>query len=104
MSWKAENLFPISVMYHQGEINAIFFASWGVQRGIFSDNQWDPVPANNWAMCKSTCDSDCTFAGTSTWSTLHVSFRDHTKVKCDSSLSCSMWKGASFCPKSDIIV
>eukprot|EP00812_Abedinium_dasypus_P002165 NODE_1263_length_1189_cov_416.502646.p1 GENE.NODE_1263_length_1189_cov_416.502646~~NODE_1263_length_1189_cov_416.502646.p1 ORF type:complete len:313 (+),score=67.37 NODE_1263_length_1189_cov_416.502646:104-1042(+) len=103
MSWKAKNLFPVVAMYHEGEVNAIFFASWTVQQGLFSHNQWEPVPLLDTAMCLNTCDSDCTFEGTSAWSTLHVFFRDHNLVKCDSSLSCTVPHMAC-CPKSNDIV
>jgi len=104
MSWKAENLFPVVAMYHEGKVNAIFFASWVVQQSIFSGaHQWEPVPLVNWAMCQNTCDRDCTFEGTSAFSTLHVYFRDHNEVKCDSSLHCNLPHMAC-CPKSEVIV
>jgi hypothetical protein len=105
MSWDAENLFPVVAMYHQGQINAIFFASWSIQQGLFNQNQWEPAPLPNMAMCQNTCDSDCTFSGTSMWSTLHVYFRDHNEVQCDRSLSCAIPLGhMSCCPKHDVLV
>jgi len=103
MSWKAENLFPVVAMYHEGAINAIFFASWVVQQDMWSANEWEPVPLWDWAMCKNTCDQDCTFEGTHAWSTLHVYFRDHNDVKCDPLLEC-MVPGVSCCPKADVLV
>ena len=33
-------------------------------------------------MCKNFCDQHCTFHDTSLFSTLHLYFNDHTKVKC----------------------
>jgi hypothetical protein len=104
MSWKAENLFPVVAMYHNGEVNAIFFASWVVQQNLpFSANQWEPVPLPDSAMCVNTCDDDCTFDGTWFWSTFHIYFNDHNKVKCDSSLSCKM-PTMGCCPKKNILV
>jgi len=85
MSWKAANLLPIVLMYSNGTINAFFFASATVQQGIFGANQWDPLPLIDYLMCKNWCDSSCTFSDTSTWSTLHVYFRDYTKATCANS-------------------
>jgi len=81
MSWKAENLLPVIAMYN-GSINAIFFASTSVQQGVFDAHWWEPVPLINALMCKNTCDSDCTFSGTTFWSTFHVYLRDYTQVTC----------------------
>jgi len=83
MSWMADNLLPVVAMYNNGSINAIFFASTSVQQGVFDAHWWEPVPLINLLMCKNTCDSDCTFSGTTFWSTLHVYFHDYTKVTCD---------------------
>ena len=33
------------------DINAIFFASSDVQQGMFSTNEWEPVPLPEFAMC-----------------------------------------------------
>jgi len=82
MSWNSAYLFPIVPMYNNGTINAIFFASTSVQQDIFSSHWWEPIPLVNLLMCKNTCDSNCTFAGTSFWSTFHVYFRDYTQVTC----------------------
>jgi len=83
MSWMAENLLPVVAMYNNNSINAIFFASTSVQQGIFDAHWWEPIPLINALMCKNTCDSDCTFSGTSLWSTFHVYLRDYTQVTCD---------------------
>ncbi len=101
MSWKSENLMPVIPMYNDkdGLINAIFFASSTRQQTLFppSANEWEPVPLPNAAMCKNWCDSDCTFHGTSIWSTMHFYFRDYTTVTCDPTFKCS-FKGVSCCP------
>jgi len=34
-TWEAENLMPVIPMYHDGEINAIFFTTTVVQQGMF---------------------------------------------------------------------
>ena len=100
MSWKSENLLPVVPMYNEaGIINAIFFASSTRQQTLFppSANDWEPVPLPNAAMCKNWCDSDCTFSGTSIWSTMHFYFRDYRKVTCPPTSKCS-FKGVSCCP------
>jgi len=99
MSWQAENLFPVVAMYHEGQINAIFFSSMEVQNP-FTSSQWEPVPLIDYLMCKNFCDSDCTFHGTSAFSTMHIYFRDHSEVKCDPSLKCFA-KGMGCCAKSE---
>jgi len=91
MSWEAENLLPIVVMYDQestnadNEINAIFFATPDRQQTALppSANQWEPIPLPNFAMCKNFCDSKCTFTDTSAFSTLHLFFKNSTQVTCD---------------------
>eukprot|EP00943_MAST-04B_sp_MAST-4B-sp1_P009523 g9523.t1 len=100
MSWKSSNLMPVVPMYTaDGSINAIFFASSTRQQTIFppSSNQWEPVPLPNAAMCKNWCDKDCTFSGTSVWSTMHFYFRDYTKVTCPTTSTCT-FPGISCCP------
>jgi charged multivesicular body protein 7 len=82
MTWVAANLLPVVLMFHNGTINAIFFASATVQQGLLSANEWDPIPLINYLMCKNWCDSACTFSDTSAWSTLHVYFRDYTQATC----------------------
>jgi hypothetical protein len=83
MSWLAANLLPVVPMYHNGTINAFFFASATVQQGLLGANEWDPLPLINYLMCKNWCDSACTFSDTSAWSTLHVYLRDYTQATCD---------------------
>lgn len=104
MSWEAENLFPVVAMYHEGKVNAIFFASWVVQQTLFppNANQWEPIPLANPLMCKNLCDSDCKFKGTSAWSTLHVYFRDHSLVTCEPGLKC-VAAGLGCCPSSVVV-
>jgi len=82
MSWQAENLLPIVMMYSQGKLNAFFFASSVVQQGLFSANWWEPIPLINVLMCKNWCDSSCTFHGTLAWSTLHIYLTDYTQATC----------------------
>jgi len=110
MSWKAENLFPVVTMYHEGAINAIFFATTINQVSIpmIASNEWEPKALSNPEMCKNFCDKDCTFSGLTgkgPWSTAHVYFRDHTPVVCDTNLECSItWPfRASCCPKSVVV-
>jgi hypothetical protein len=83
MSWEADNLLPIVPMYFNGTVNAIFFASTSVQQGLLNSHWWEPIPLPNLLMCKNTCDSDCTFLGTSLWSTLHIYFNDYNEVTCN---------------------
>jgi hypothetical protein len=82
MSWQAQNLLPIVPMFNNGSVNAIFFASSSVQQSIFDPHTWEPIPLPNFLMCKNTCDADCTFTGTSAWSTYHIYFRDYSAVTC----------------------
>lgn len=95
MSWDATNLLPIVAMYHEGNINAIFFASTinQVTVPLVTVNEWEPVALSNPQMCQNTCDADCDFDGLTSkgpWSTMHVYFRDHSTVTCDQSLSCAV--------------
>eukprot|EP01064_Diplonema_japonicum_P034670 TRINITY_DN7276_c0_g5_i1.p1 TRINITY_DN7276_c0_g5~~TRINITY_DN7276_c0_g5_i1.p1 ORF type:complete len:313 (+),score=49.32 TRINITY_DN7276_c0_g5_i1:94-939(+) len=83
MSWQAENLLPVITMFNNvGAIQAIFFASWTVQEQLTNANQWEPVPLNNYLFCKNTCSHECTFAGTSWWSTYHVYFNELEQATC----------------------
>jgi len=90
LSWRAENLLPVVVMFDEESdgadehISAFFFATPDRQQSMFppSTNQWEPIPLPNFAMCKNFCDSACTFHDTSAFSTLHVYLRDYTKVTC----------------------
>jgi len=90
MSWNSSNLLPVVTMYDKGQINAIFIASSTVQQGFSGAHWWEPVPLVNYLMCKNTCDGDCTFSGTTAWSTFHVYFKQYTQVTCanDCSTAC----------------
>jgi len=95
LSWEAANLFPVVAMYHEGVVNAIFFASWLNQVSIpfVSYNEWEPLALNDKNMCANTCDHDCTFAGTpqgDSWSTMHIYFNDPKSITCDKNLECSL--------------
>jgi hypothetical protein len=109
MSWKAENVLPVVAMYYGGNINALFFNTPVVQQSLTDSNEWEPVPLPDPLMCKNTCDSDCTFAGAKVWSTMHVFFRSHETVKCESDTSCFVGKpgsgsGISCCHPKDVVV
>merc|ERR1740117_1544860 len=95
LSWKAENLFPVVTMYHEGQLNAMFFASTinQVSIPILQSNEWEPKSLSNDEMCNNICDKDCTFSGLTNagpWSTAHVYFRDHKSVTCDAGLTCGL--------------
>eukprot|EP01047_Picozoa_sp_COSAG01_P017427 COSAG01_NODE_923_length_12710_cov_68.328919_1_plen_492_part_00 len=91
MTWTAANLLPVVLMFDEesanptNAINAIFFASSDRQQALFppSSNQWEAVALPNQLMCRNFCDKDCTFHDTSLYSTLHLYFKDHTRVTCD---------------------
>lgn len=110
LSWKAENLFPIVTMYHEGEINAIFFASTINQVSIplLKSNEWEPKALSNSEMCANLCDKDCTFSGLTSagpWSTAHIYFRDHSQVTCDSNLKCGLkFPFRGNCCESSVVV
>ena len=110
LSWKAENLFPVVTMFHNGEINAIFFASTVSQVSIpfLKSNEWEPKALSDSEMCKNTCDKDCTFSGMPNggpWSTAHIYFRDHSEVICDSNLKCALtWPYRISCCESNVVV
>jgi len=112
LSWKSENLFPVVTMYHEGQINAIFFAATINQVSIplMKTNEWEPKSLSNDEMCKNICDKDCTFSGLTDkgpWSTQHVYFRDHSSVTCDAKLTCGLkWPFRGNCceTKSDVRV
>jgi len=86
----AENLLPVVLMFHNGALNAIFFASTDVQQQMFPPrtNGWEPIPLPNPLMCGNWCDEDCGFQGTYIWSTQHWYFHDYTTVKCPATASC----------------
>lgn len=93
MSWMAKNLFPVVTMYHEGEINAIFFAAHLSQISLpfIKSNEWEPSSLSNENMCKNTCDADCDFAGViDSWSTAHIYFRNHKEVSCPADLKCAI--------------
>jgi hypothetical protein len=108
MSWKSNNLSPVIPMYNKdGEVNAIFFASSTNQNGWFGANEWEPVPLPTVAMCANTCDADCTFEGTSLWSTMHWYLKDHDEVACKEygfDVSCSLPSNMSCCPTNDEVL
>jgi len=94
MSWKAENLFPVTTMYHEGKLNAIFFTSTidQVSIPVVATNGWEPKSLTDSEMCQNTCDSDCHFDGLTSagpFSTMHIYFNDHTEVKCEEGLTCA---------------
>eukprot|EP01129_Flabellula_baltica_P016934 TRINITY_DN9234_c0_g1_i1.p1 TRINITY_DN9234_c0_g1~~TRINITY_DN9234_c0_g1_i1.p1 ORF type:complete len:300 (-),score=49.80 TRINITY_DN9234_c0_g1_i1:33-896(-) len=94
MSWEAQNLMPVVPMYTaDGRLNAFFFASTSVQNGFFSAHWWEPVPLINTLMCKNWCDSDCTFSGTSIWSTMHIYLRDIKEATCPGGCSIACCPG-----------
>lgn len=92
MSHEAKNLLPIVLMFSRGAINAIFFANVNNQVSIplIQTNEWEPKALSDSEMCANMCDQDCHFAGTDSWSTLHIYFRDHSEVTCASSLKCGL--------------
>lgn len=91
LTWEAENLLPVVIMYDEesenadNEINAFFFADSDRQQQALppNANQWEPIPLPNFAMCKNFCNSSCTFHDTSLFSTLHVYLKDYKKVTCN---------------------
>ena len=106
LSWQATALMPVVPMYDpvQGNINAIFFASAKVQQDgwpMYASNNWEPVKLSDSLMCGNLCDSDCTFAGTDYWSTMHFYFNDHSKPELTCSKSSEIshcFTGVSCCP------
>lgn len=102
MPWQTSDLFPIVPMYHEGEISAIFFASVTSQVTIpmIDANWWEPVTLDDAAMCTNACDEKCDFTGNEgkeEWSTMHIYFNDHTKIKCAPDLEC-LSEGSVFMP------
>jgi len=92
------NLFPVTVMYDQGAVNAFFFSSIqdqvndvatctpalpGIQQGKATNgaNGWEPLGLSNEHMCYNTCDADCDF-GLPCWATMHIFLKDPKTVKC----------------------
>jgi len=115
--WNKGDVFPVVAMYHQGQINAIFFASvrdqftykWGCG-GCKDTNFWEPSTLNQFMMCKNMChpkDSDCGFerAGSienSEWSTMHIYFRDTAGIGCGEGANCFVpGAGMGCCGGSD---
>jgi hypothetical protein len=82
LTWNANTLTPVVPMYDGSRINAIFVTVPFVQNGFFATNMWDPVPLLNTFMCKNFCSSQCTFANTYIFQTMHIFFRDYKKVTC----------------------
>jgi len=111
MSWQAKNLFPVVTMFHQGQINAIFFASTinQVSVPIFQSNEWEPKSLSSVEMCKNMCDKDCHFSGLTSagpFSTAHIYFRYHSEVTCEKDLRCGLnWPlPRGNCCESDVVV
>lgn len=104
----ADNLFPIVPMYHEGTVNAIFFVTPNNEVTIpFIDtNEWEPIALTSSMMCQNTCEKDCSFTGASSFSTMHIYFRDHSLVKCAADLQCKVsWPTKiSCCPAADVVV
>jgi len=109
LSWQSANLFPVVAMYHEGAINAIFFASYINQVSVpfVSYHEWEPLALNDENMCANTCDRDCTFAGNphgSSWSTMHIYFNDPKAITCDHSLHCSLtWPFRGSCCEASTV-
>lgn len=84
LTWQGYNLLPVVPMFHNGVINAFFFASTLYQQKMFppNSNEWEPIPLPNFAMCKNFCNSDCTWKDTNLWSTMHIYLRNYTKATC----------------------
>jgi len=82
------NLFPVTVMYDQGAVNAFFFSSVLDQIDDLvtctpgtNANEWEPLGLSNAHMCYNTCDADCNF-NNPCWSTMHIFLKDPKSVKC----------------------
>merc|ERR1719291_1650255 len=93
---RAENTFPVVTMYHENQLNAIFFTSWSneVTVPFVDSNEWEPIALTVPLMCKNACAKTCAsenFQGTEKWSTMHVYFRDHREVKCTGDLECALY-------------
>lgn len=110
LSWKAENLFPVVTMYHEGQLNAMFFASTinQVSVPLLQSNEWEPKALSSEEMCMNICDKDCTFSGLTNagpFSTMHIFFRDHKSVTCDSKLKCGITMPfRANCCEADVVV
>jgi hypothetical protein len=89
MSWQAENVAPVVPMYAGGELVAVFFTVPEIEQGLLSPHWWEPVPLTDGMMCANFCDSQCTFSGTSFWSTMHIFFRDYDQIGCPNSCTIS---------------
>lgn len=90
-----EHMFPVIAMYHEGEINAFFFASVLDQVSVpfVKYNGWEPVCLDDGNMCMNLCDSDCTFGDlgrNGPWSTMHIYLKDPATVICPADLHCGI--------------
>lgn len=109
LSWTRENVFPVMAMYHEGEVNAIFFASTLNQVSIplLRVNRWEPKSLTDSEFCGNLCDSDCNFGEQvdgGPWSTMHIYFKDHESVVCDSSLTCDWtWPFRGACCEGQVV-
>lgn len=82
MSWVADNMLPIVLMFNGGSINAVFFASSDVQQTLGNPHHWDGISLTNALMCLNWCDADCHWVGTSGWSTMHWIFNAADAAQC----------------------
>jgi len=83
------NLFPVTPMYDNGEINSFFFSSIQCQVDVpnVAYNGWEPICLSDSQMCHNTCDSDCTFGDLGEhgpWNTMHIYLKDPSTVTCPS--------------------
>ena len=113
MSWDSDGLQPVVAMYNSDEsLNAVFFASSDNQNSIWGSHEWEPVPLNDWAMCKNWCPSaGCNWDANGgheggLWSTQHWYFGNHEEVKCKDfenkswgagQMKCGLGPGVSCC-------
>lgn len=83
--WSASDLFPVVPMFHEGKLNAIFFASVTSQITfpLLAANWWEPVSLSDSEMCDNFC-GNCDFKDHSgkSWSTMHIYFNHHRDVVC----------------------
>lgn len=105
--WSASDLFPVVPMFHEGKINAIFFASVTSQVTfpLIAANWWDPKSLSDSEMCANLC-GNCDFKnhGGKRWSTMHLYFNHHRDIicpaeddECDQSFF-PFWGRRSCCP------
>jgi hypothetical protein len=105
-----ETVGPLVPMYHEGEINAIFFMAQQDQgTQVEGGNRWDPAALNATAMCKNgcapeTCSKNFSPPSGGFWNMMHIYFRDHDKVDCkpeENNLDCVALNPARNCCAKD---